>query len=246
MLIDVLKRSFVFQDTVSWLVAKIPTIVEHNLQKYWAVKKAFYLTGLERLDGDYLEFGVFTGSSFVFALRAHKTLGFLGNVKTRFYGYDSFSGFGKVEEHDRHPFYIDSIFAVNAERVIRNIKRKAGALETHIAQGYFNDTLANKRASEQGIERARIVFIDCDLLAPARLALDFVAPTLQKGTILLMDDFYSYRGDDTQGVAGAFASFKLANPQIRWRRIFDYGYGGVAFIAADVASTTHGDVRKTA
>ena len=48
-------------------------MVEHNLGKYHALKKAFYLTALENLHEDYLEFGVFTGGSFVFATKAHRT-----------------------------------------------------------------------------------------------------------------------------------------------------------------------------
>src|SRR5690606_38628265 len=130
-------------------------------------------TALENLNGDYLEFGVFTGSSFVFSARIHKKLAYLGKVKTKFFGFDSFSGFGDVKEHDRHPFYIDSIFTLNARRVIGNIKRKTKGLQTEIVQGLFSDTLKDKKAIDLGIEKIRILFIDCDLKEPAAQALAF-------------------------------------------------------------------------
>lgn len=236
MIIQLAKRFPILQNLAAWIISRIPPVVEHNLQKYSALKKAFYLTGLEQLDGDYLEFGVFTGSSFVFATKIHQRLKYLGPVKTRFFGFDSFSGFGKVSEEDRHPFYLDSIFSVDAESVIRNIKRQSKGVEVEITKGYFDDTLKGKASRDFGVEKSRIVFIDCDLKEPSKVVLEFVRPTLQQGTILMMDDFYSYRGDPTKGVAGAYYEFCERYPQYQWRKLFDYGFVGVAYIIADTAA----------
>jgi O-methyltransferase len=234
MIVDFLKNNLFFQNLASFVHSKIPPMVQHNWEKYTALKKAFYLTALEQLEGDYLEFGVFTGSSFVFAAREHKKLKFLSDLKTKFYGFDSFSGFGKVSEHDGHPFYLDNIFKVNAQKVIANIRKHTGGLEVQIVQGYFEQTLQGKTAQSLGVQRARIVFIDCDLKDPAALALNFVKPALQPGTILIMDDFFSYKGDPKKGVAGAYNDFCEQNPHILWRKLYDYGYGGLAYIISGI------------
>ena len=84
------KSIFVIQDVLSWAITKIPFVLEHNISKYFAIKKAFYLTALENLQGDYYEFGVFTGSSFVCAMRSHNNLSYLGKIETSFFGFDSF------------------------------------------------------------------------------------------------------------------------------------------------------------
>ncbi|MEK6706813.1 MAG: TylF/MycF/NovP-related O-methyltransferase [Candidatus Poribacteria bacterium] len=233
MLIEILKRNFLFQNLAAWLVSKIPCVVSHNFQKYGALKKAFYLTALERLDGDYLEFGVFTGSSFVFSMKIHRQLRYLGDIKTRFFGFDSFTGFGKVSDEDKHPFYLDSIFTVNAEKVIRNIKKQGRRCETTIVKGYFEESLKEKVIADFGIQKSRIVFIDCDLKEPSRLVLEFVRPSLQQGMILVMDDFFSYRGSETKGVAGAFYEFCEKYPNLKWRKLLDYGYGGAAYILVE-------------
>lgn len=233
-LITFLKNSFFIPNFVSWLVTRVPAVVDHNLGKYGAIKKAFYLTGLEQLEGDYLEFGVFTGSSFVCALRAHKSLSFLGKIKTEFYGFDSFSGFGEVSGNDKHPFYQDSIFSVNEKKVVRNIQKKAGNLPVHIIPGYFEDTLKGKTAGSLGVKKARVILIDCDLKDPTVLSLDFLAPVLQKGTIVIMDDFFSYKGDEDKGVAGGFFEFCKRNTNISWRKVYDYGYGGVAYMVSSI------------
>lgn len=234
MLVNFLKNNLFVQNLASFVHSKLPPMVEHNWQKYTALKKAFYLTALERLEGDYFEFGVFTGSSFVSAIRIHRRLKFLGNVHTKFYGFDSFSGFGKVSDNDRHPFYLDNIFQVNAEKVVKNINKHAHGQDIQIVRGYFDETLGGKNAAGLGAKKARIIFIDCDLKEPADLALNFIKPVLQQGTILIMDDFFSYKGDPAKGVAGAYNEFCQKNPALSWRKLFDYGYGGVVYIVSGI------------
>lgn len=235
-LLNWIKSSLWLQNLASWFASRIPPAIEHNLSKYTALRKAFYLTALDRVEGDYLEFGVFTGSSFIAATRMHQQMKSYGEVHTKFFGFDSFEGFGAVSEADRHPFYIDSIFRVNAERVIRNIKRRTRKQQTEIIPGFFEASLPKASASERGIQKSRIIFIDCDLRDPAKCCLDWVGPTLQPGTILILDDYFSYRGAPDRGVAGAFAAFQRENPQFAFREVLTYGYGGAAFIVASVAA----------
>jgi O-methyltransferase len=233
MLIELAKRSFFLQSALSRLVAAISPMVDHNLQKYVAIKKAFYLTALEQLPGDYLEFGVFTGSSFVMAMRAHRSTAFCGLLPTRFFGFDSFSGFGKADAHDQHPFYTDAVFKIDENVTRRNIERRAKGATFKIIPGFFNETLTPQAAKGLGIEKIRVAFIDCDLKDPAALCLEFIRPALQPGTILLMDDFLAFRGSEKAGVAGAFKEFCERHPALRWRRAFDYGYGGAAYILSE-------------
>ena len=72
--------------------------------------------------------------------------------------------------------------------------------------------------------------IDCDLKESTVLALEFVKPCLQKGTIILFDDFHYYKGDINKGEYGAFKDFKKKYPEIMFRKILNYGYAGVGYI----------------
>ena len=76
--------------------------------------------------------------------------------------------------------------------------------------------------------------IDCDLHTPAKIALDFIKDSLQEGSILLLDDYFAYKGNKKKGVSGAFELFKSANKNFEFRRMFDYGLGGVAFIISRI------------
>lgn len=224
------KASFFLQNLAASLLSRISPTVEHNLGKYKAIRKAFFLTALEQIDGDYLEFGVFTGSSFTFACKFGEKLSKQIGSRPRFFGFDSFEGFGEVAEEDKHPFYINDIFEVNFDRVRKNIARQAGSARFELIKGFFDKTLRGKKPSDYGIQKARIVFIDCDLKIPARDVLDFVRPILQPGTILIFDDFYSYKGDPGLGLAGAFNEFSKDCQEFKFRQLDHYGLLGVAYI----------------
>jgi len=52
------------QNFASTLISSINPAIIHNVDKYLMLKKVHYLSSIEDLDGDYLEFGVFNGSFF--------------------------------------------------------------------------------------------------------------------------------------------------------------------------------------
>ena len=60
---------FLHNIVISMLSIANPYIqwVGHNITKIQALKKAFFYCFVEKVDGDYLEFGVFEGASFISA-----------------------------------------------------------------------------------------------------------------------------------------------------------------------------------
>ena len=103
-----------------------------------------------------------------------------------------------------------------------------------VVEGFFKDTIRNKHPREFGISVARVVFVDCDMKEPAKLVFKFIEPIIQQGMILVMDDYYSYKGGSSLGVSGAFMDFCDKNPNIQWRTLFSYGYGGIAKIVSEI------------
>jgi O-methyltransferase len=227
------------QDWASIAVARMPSAVAHNLEKYHALKKVHYLAGMEDMEGDYLEFGVFTGSSLCHAVRCVRALLPLNArlQQTRFFGFDSFSGFGELPDDEKHPFFQDANFTTSLERVQRRVGRVAGGFDYQLVPGFFEDSL-KAGAAHYGIEKARVIFIDSDTYSSAREALTFCLPTIQQGTFLVLDDYYSYRGARQRGIAGAFTEF-LEQSGIDVRQLFTYGMGGAVFV---VAATHQGQV----
>ena len=43
-----------------------------------------------------------------------------------------------------------------------------------------------------------------------------------------------YKGDEQKGEYSAFKEFKKSNPDIKFRKAFEYGYGSRAFIVSKI------------
>jgi O-methyltransferase len=225
-----LSKVNVLQNMISYLIAKVNPAIIHNIEKYYIIKKVHYLSAIEEVNGDYLEFGVFTGSSFCHSIRCcYFTQNLNSNVKeTKFYGFDSFAGFGNIEENEKHPFYTDTNFDTNYDKVNRRVNKISGNFSFKLIKGFFNETLKNG-ADSFGIKYSRIIFIDSDTYSSANEALTFCIPTIQEGTYLILDDFFSYKGNSEKGVAKAFNEF-LVNTHCEVREVFTYGMGGKVFV----------------
>ncbi len=233
-LLKLLKKFLFIQNFAASIIASIPPYLEFTLGKYSAIKKSMYITAHDKTTGSYIEFGIFTGSSFNFAMKVNKKLQkLLGTDECNFVGFDSFQGFGNVNPLDKHPRFKDEIFSVDEKKILKNIKKNAGDQKFNIVKGFFNETL-KKKPQEYEINKARIVMIDCDLKESALSALNFIKDILQIGTIIMFDDFIFYKGDESKGEYAAFEEFKKQNPNIKFRHAFDYGYGSKAFIVSRI------------
>jgi len=226
------KRAHWLQSLVVQFLAGLHPAIEHNLGKTLALKKAFYSAALEALPGDYAEFGVFEGTSLIAAFEADRRLRPASVPPRAFWGFDSFEGgFKYFDERDRHPFFQEGEFASGLAHTQRRLERHLrGRAPFRLVPGYFETTLADKTAPDLGLQSVAVALIDCDLGTPAELALDFLAPALQPGSVLILDDFFAYRGSRRQGVAGAFDRFRARHSAWDFRRLFDYGHGGQGFI----------------
>lgn len=234
-MLKLIKNSAWLQTFAARVITSVHPAIEHNIQKIAALKRAFYLCNLEGIQGDYLEFGMFEGTSFIGAFEANKCGRDPDTPKRAFHGYDSFEGFKYFSDQDKHPFFLEGAFKSSYQKTRRRITRHLGNHSTwSITPGYVEQTVGGKKPRECGIEKIAIVFIDLDLGSPARVALNFVRPALQPGSILIFDDFFAYCGSLQKGVAGAFEEFRHEYPELQFRHLLHYGYGGAAFMLADI------------
>ena len=222
------------QDFASLLIARINPAIVHNIEKYIAIKKVHYLSAIEDIEGDYIEFGVFTGSSFCHSIRCVKKLANINSsiLSTKFYGFDSFEGFGELMEEDNHPFYKDTNFEASYDKVSNRVMKVSKGIDYRLIKGFFSETL-KQGAKSYGIEKTRIIFIDSDTYSSAIDALLFALPTVQEGTYIILDDYFSYKGSLKYGVAKAFLEFSEKG-NLTHRHVLDYGMGGAVFIISAI------------
>ena len=223
-------RSDWLQNLASRLVSGMDPSVSHNLEKYGALHKAHYMASIEQVPGDYLEFGVFSGSSLRHAMRCQQRFDSLSPHRVRFFGFDSFQGFGEVSEEDRHPAFRDQNFQTDVAKVRKSLEKMGGGQEWSLVEGFYDQTLA-RGPEAYGITQAQVVFIDCDLYQSAKKALSFCAPILQPGSFVVLDDFFGYRGRRDRGVCRAFDEV-VAEAGLDMRQVTGYGMGGSIWVHA--------------
>ena len=72
--LKLIKKNLFIQNIFSRIFSNFPADLEFTLNKYQAIRKALYITAHDKTLGSYVEFGVFTGSSFNFAMKVNKRI----------------------------------------------------------------------------------------------------------------------------------------------------------------------------
>ena len=197
------------------------------------LEQAFRYTRNEKVDGDYLEFGVARGRSLILAARASNRFASESGASCRLIGFDSFEGFPE-------PTGVDAIFERfqegeeyhGGEKVVHHHLRRnrIDRSNVELVNGWYEDTLTDDTAESLGLKNARVVNIDCDLYNSARQALAFMRPFLQDGTVLLFDDWLCYRADPEKGEQRAAREWMAENPSVELIPYRNYANVGQAFV----------------
>ena len=233
----IIQKSFFLQDLALKYINFKNITVEHNLDKILTLNKIFYFVEYEEIQGDYFEFGLFQGTSFIGAMNAYNKYK-KNNLNSRsFYGYDSFQGIGDLDKDDIHPTYKKGLFKTNKEKIIGRISKIAikNKITFNITDGYVEKTIKNLKAKEhQKSKKCAICMLDLDLKIPTKIALDYIKESLDIGSIIVFDEYHSYRGKYNKGEKGAFNEFKKENPNLVFDEFISYGLDGKSFILTKI------------
>lgn len=179
--------------------------------------------------GDYCEFGVFKGYSF---LHAQQTAEKLGITNMRFFGFDSFEGLPAPEGIDatEEEHFYSGQYSWPYKKVYRSLDENGvDWKKTFLTKGFFSDSLNEKTRSNLGLEKVSVALIDADLYSSSMDALNFLKNLIRDKTILIMDDWNGFDGDDSRGQRRALAEFLENNPAWSADPWFNYGYYGQVF-----------------
>lgn len=189
---------------------------------------ADYLVGAE-VPGDYLEFGVYRGTTFSYAYRK------LSRFKDmNFLAFDSFEGLPKPQGVDALNGYSSSFyeyqFSCSREDFIANLKRNGVNMKkVRIVQGWFDETLKPEKAKAYGVDKIAAAWIDVDLYESTVPVLEFITSHLCVGSVILFDDWRTFRNLPDYGEQRACQEWLSENPQITLRELFSFGWHGIAF-----------------
>lgn len=136
--------------------------------------------------GDYVEFGVYNGTSMGCMFDA---LSRLKMDHVRLFGFDSFQGLPPDVSDDDGGVWRPGQFACPKYVAAANLAKKGVPPDRiFLIEGWYKDTLKTA-AAEFDIRNVSVVMVDSDTYSSARLALEFVYPLLNEASAVIFDDW---------------------------------------------------------
>lgn len=218
-------------DRVEHLVRRVDILEYRSVnRRFYAVEQiAEYLVGAQ-IAGDYAEFGVYRGATFLHAYR-HLSPCFAG---MRFVAFDSFEGLPEPRGIDALSGYTSNFRKSEfrcTEEEFRNALEGAGvdSRRVQVVKGWFHEILRPEREGEHGISKIAVAWIDCDLYESTVPVLDFLTHRLDVGSVLAFDDWRCFRNHPDFGEQKACREWLERNPGIRLNELFSFGWNGIVF-----------------
>ena len=193
------------------------------------LKLAMQYAVASKLDGDYLEFGVYKGDTFSGAYHLAR---FNGPIAMKFMAFDSFSGLPEIKGVDSEfKQYNQGQYAYGVENFKNNIlKRGVDLKKVEIIPGWFDQSLNQELAGKIKLVSAAIIWIDCDLYESTLPVLNFIKDFLRDGTIIIFDDWFCFRGHPDRGERRAFREWLEKNQEFTVSEFQKFGWHGNSFI----------------
>jgi len=177
--------------------------------------------------GDYLEFGVYQGTSMSCFHQALQTY----EIKTtRLFGFDSFDGLPASASEDDAGTWIPGQFKSSYDYTKAYLTRKGINWDrTFLVKGWFSDTLNDDLIEQHRIEKASVIMVDCDIYTSSKQALDFCIPLIQDHAIIFFDDWHYDKLDErNMGEKRAFDEILEEHPHLQAEPLDDLRYHDIS------------------
>ena len=148
-------------------------------------------------------------------------------MKHEFHLLDTFEGM--PENGESSPIFTKGAFLADLEQVKAKVaKHNTEGLKVNDYKGLFS---ANEESFHRGLSGRKIAVanIDCDLEFSTVDALSMIEPHMTTGTIVLFDDYNTFKADSSKGQRKAFFDFKQTS-SYSFEKFFNYHYSGQSFI----------------
>lgn len=226
------KLTKVFLDKLSKKYPAVKFLREYSPKDYDRndfLRKVMNFVAESKMEGDYLEFGVYKGSTFINAIRMAKRKK-LNQMK--FFAFDSFKGLPSVSGVDRMgDQFTKGQYSCSQNDFERSLKANGvNMYKVKIIDGFFDKTLKHETKAELKIGSAAVIWIDCDLYESTVPVLNFVTDYIIDGTIIVFDDWYHFRGRPDRGEQKAFREWLQINPSFTAVEFHKYSWHGNSFI----------------
>lgn len=189
-------------------------------------KKSIRFINYELVEGDIVEFGVYTGRSLAILsyendmyYKNENSINSSKKINRKIYGFDSFEG---LQDNDGHSRWEINMFKKNhsvhptiqinedvTPENVKNFFKEMNLKEPIIIKDYFKNLNLNM------INKIAICHIDCDLYESTRDSLELIKDKLVDGSILMFDDWFNNKANPNKSEQKAFNEFLDKNKYIK-------------------------------
>lgn len=220
--------------TIDWLLPPVPPPPNYT-GPHGCLKAGASFIVWNQVEGDYLEFGVAAGDSFIAAFHAidvarreHATMGYDSpeynrwkNSPPRFLAFDSFEGL-PPGAGSRHVDYAPGMYGYPEAEFRANAARGGVPTDRLVTvPGFYDRTLNSNLKGRLGLTRAAMVMVDCDMYESTVPVLDFVTDLVGQGSIIVFHDWFRFKGSPAHGEQRACREWLARNPKLEliefWR-----------------------------
>lgn len=171
---------------------------------------ARYCVANRPIEGYYFEFGCHTGGTMRLAFDYFSHL-----FDWKYVAFDSFEGLPEIQEIDKQEIWQQGKLATRVEDFVDVVTRHGMSRDRLITvKGFYERSLTGEARDKLLPGKAAVVYVDCDLYASTVPVLEFVRHFLQRGTIIVFDDWNCFWGDPEKGERRAFAEFRAKYPEL--------------------------------
>lgn len=187
------------------------------------------LISINQIKGDYLEFGVWEGESFISAYKQAEKHNLLDRM--RFFAFDSFQGLPSVKGIDDDGYFKKGKHCCSKEKFLHNLIFRGVKLDdSHIVEGWYDKVLNDDLKKRLNIKKVAGVYVDCDLYESTILVLNFITDLVQDGAFIIFDDWFCFKGRRDRGEQKAFYEWLNKNKKFKATEYQNFKYGGKSFI----------------
>ena len=164
------------------------------------------------MEGYYFEFGSHEANTMRMAWDTLRHL-----FDYTYVAFDSFEGLPEIQPIDEQAIWEPGKLETD-EQEFRRICERHGMPSDRLVtvKGFYDESLNEETKRRFEPRKAAVVYIDCDLYASTVPVLSFVRDFLQRGTVIVFDDWNCFHGDPTKGERRAWSEFLAANPSLRF------------------------------
>jgi O-methyltransferase len=168
------------------------------------------------IDGYYFEFGCHGARTMRLAWETFRVLS-----DWTYVAFDSFEGLPEIEAIDRMPIWKQGDLKTMEEEFIQTVVKHGMPREKLITvKGFYHESLTEELKHKLLPTKAAVIYIDCDLYASTVPVLAFIKDFLQRGTVIVFDDWFCFYGDPALGERRAWQEFLECQPDLVFQDFF--------------------------